>query len=169
MVADLDPRDLPPGPQVNSGIARTTTPLKRERSHLYNTSTLLTLTAGVMICCIAIYVVNLMWALFVLDPTAMGGYLSMSLGYGDQFVLARFVASAATVGGALVSAWSRTKRSARPHTPSAKRNPATDSRANGSRATVVRASREPMTALAQSIISRGRGIPATVGVRDFSR
>ena len=75
----------------------------RERSRLYNTSTLLTLTAGALICYLALYVVNLVWALFVLDPAVMGGYLRMSLGYADLFVLAWFVASAATVGGALGS------------------------------------------------------------------
>ncbi len=73
----------------------------RERSRLYNTSTLVTLTAGVLICYLALYVVNLAWALFVLDPAVMGGYLQASLGYGDLFVLAWFVASAATVGGGL--------------------------------------------------------------------
>jgi hypothetical protein len=73
----------------------------RERSRLYNTSTLLTLTAGVLICYLALYVVNLLWALFVLDPDVMGGYLHASLGYRDLFVLAWFVASAATVGGGL--------------------------------------------------------------------
>ena len=73
----------------------------RERSRLYNTSTLVTLTTGVLICYLALYVVNLAWALFVLDPAVMGGYLHASLGYGDLFVLAWFVASAATVGGAL--------------------------------------------------------------------
>jgi hypothetical protein len=73
----------------------------KERSRLYNTSTLLTLTTGVIICYLALYVVNLVWALFVLDPAVMGGYLHTSLGHGDLFVLAWFVASAATVGGAL--------------------------------------------------------------------
>ena len=73
----------------------------RERSRLYNTSTLVTLTAGVLICYLALYVVNLLWALFVLDPGLMGGYLNASLGYSDIFVLAWFVASAATVGGGL--------------------------------------------------------------------
>src|SRR4051794_10644225 len=71
------------------------------RSRLYNTSTLVTLTTGVLICYLALYVVNLAWALFVLDPAVMGGYLHASLGYGDLFVLTWFVASAATVGGAL--------------------------------------------------------------------
>jgi hypothetical protein len=75
----------------------------RERSRLYNTSTLVTLFAGVVICYIALYVLNLAWALFILDPAVLGGYVRMSLGYGDMFVLAWFVASAATVGGALGS------------------------------------------------------------------
>ena len=73
----------------------------RERSRLYNASTLLTLTTGVLICYLALYVVNLAWALFVLDPAVMGGNLHTSVGYGDLFVLAWFVASAATVGGGL--------------------------------------------------------------------
>ncbi len=75
----------------------------KDRSRLYNTSTLVTLTTGVLICYVALYVVNLVWALFVLDPAVMGGYLNASLGYGDLFVLAWFVASAATVGGGLGS------------------------------------------------------------------
>lgn len=78
-------------------------PQARERSRLYDASTVLTLMAGVFICYIALYVVNLAWAFFVLDPDLMGGYLNSSLGYGDLFVLAWFVASAATVGGGLGS------------------------------------------------------------------
>jgi hypothetical protein len=73
----------------------------KERSRLYNTSTLVTLSIGVVICYLALYIVNLAWALFVLDPAVMGGYLHATLGYGDLFVLTWFVASAATVGGAL--------------------------------------------------------------------
>jgi len=73
----------------------------RERSRLYNTSTLLTLTVGVVICYLALYTVNLAWALFVLDPEVMGDSLGASFAYGDLFVLSWFVASAATIGGAL--------------------------------------------------------------------
>jgi len=73
----------------------------KERSRLYNTSTLATLTIGVLICYLALYVVNLAWALFVLDTDVMGGYLKTSVGSGDLFVLTWFVASAATLGGAL--------------------------------------------------------------------
>lgn len=73
----------------------------RERSRLYNTSTLMTLTIGVVICYVALYLVNLAWALFVLDPAVMGDSLGISLAYGDLFVLTWFVASVATLGGAL--------------------------------------------------------------------
>lgn len=75
----------------------------RERSRLYNASTLLTLTAGSLICYVALYLLNLAWAFFVLDPGLMGGYLQQHFDHGDLFVLAWFVASAATVGGALGS------------------------------------------------------------------
>jgi hypothetical protein len=78
-------------------------PQARERSRLYNASTVLTLMAGVVICYVALYVVNLAWAFFVLDPDLMGGYIGASVAYGDLFVLAWFVASAATVGGGLGS------------------------------------------------------------------
>lgn len=75
----------------------------RDRSRLYNASTLVTLTIGVVICYAALYLLNLLWALFVLDPRPMGGYLKQSFGYADLFARAWFVASAATVGGALGS------------------------------------------------------------------
>ena len=78
-------------------------PPARERSRLYNASTLATLTVGVLICYAALYVINLAWAFFVLEPRVMGGYVHASLGYGDLFVLTWLVASAATVGGGLGS------------------------------------------------------------------
>ena len=78
-------------------------PQSRERSRLYNASTLVTLLVGVLICYIALFVVNLVWAFFVLDPSVMGSYLQDRLSYGDLIVLAWFVASAATVGGGLGS------------------------------------------------------------------
>ena len=75
----------------------------RERSRLYNASTLVTLLVGVLACYAALYLVNLAWALFVLNPQVVGGNIHTRLGYGDLFVLAWFVASAATVGGGLGS------------------------------------------------------------------
>jgi hypothetical protein len=79
-------------------------PQSRERSRLYNASTVVTLMAGVLICYVALYVLNLAWAFFILDPAVMGDSLNASLGYGDLLILAWFVASAATVGGGLGSA-----------------------------------------------------------------
>ena len=76
-------------------------PQARERSRLYNTSTLLTLTIGIAICYLALYVVNLAWALFVLDTSVMSDSLGRTVEVGDLFVLTWFVASAATLGGAL--------------------------------------------------------------------
>ncbi|WP_374969634.1 hypothetical protein [Terrabacter sp. BE26] len=80
-------------------------PEARDRSRLYNTSTLVTLLVGVVICYIALYVLNLAWALFVLDPGVMSRNARMPVGYGDLFRLAWFVASVATIGGALGSSF----------------------------------------------------------------
>ena len=62
---------------------------------------LLTLTIGIVICYLALYVVNLAWALFVLDTSVMSESLGRTVDVGDLFVLTWFVASAATLGGAL--------------------------------------------------------------------
>jgi hypothetical protein len=78
-------------------------PQARERTRLYNASTLLTLMAGVVICYAGLYVVNLAWAFFILNPDVMGNSVHAPLGYGHLFVLAWFVASIATVGGGLGS------------------------------------------------------------------
>ncbi|MCH1866524.1 hypothetical protein [Nocardioides sp. CFH 31398] len=75
----------------------------RRRTRLYNASTVVTLTTGVTICYAVLFLVNLAWAVFVLDPDVMGGFLGSSVGYGDLCALAWFVASAATVGGGLGS------------------------------------------------------------------
>ncbi len=76
-------------------------PQARERSRLYNTSTLLTLTIGISICYLALYIVNLAWGFFVLDTTVMSDSLGRPVDIPDLFVLTWFVASAATLGGAL--------------------------------------------------------------------
>lgn len=46
---------------------------------------------------------NVAWAYFVLDPAVMGKYLHARVNNPELFVLAWFVASAATVGGGLGS------------------------------------------------------------------
>ena len=78
-------------------------PRARKRSRLYNASTVVTLMAGVLICYVALYVVNVAWAFFLVDPKVMGRDVQAPTGYGDLFVLAWFVASVATVGGGLGS------------------------------------------------------------------
>ena len=45
----------------------------RKGSRLYNSSTLLTVMTGVLICYAALYVVNLAWAFFILDPDVIRG------------------------------------------------------------------------------------------------
>ena len=75
----------------------------RERSRLYNASTVVTMLAGMLTCYLALYAVNLAWAFFVVDPDVLGRYLHAHQTHGDLFVLAWFVASAATVGGGLGS------------------------------------------------------------------
>ena len=131
----------------------------RERSRLYNTSTLLTLTVGVVICYLALYVVNLVWALFVLDPAVMGGSLGTSIGYDDLFVFTWFVASVATSPAHSARAWSRTKRSARRHTRNAKRSAAPVWRTSGPRRPALGAERRPDPA--QTPVSAGRRPVAT--------
>ena len=54
----------------------------RERSRLYNTSTVVTLTTGVLICYLALYVVNLVWALFVFVLVPTGILVQVRAGAG---------------------------------------------------------------------------------------
>ena len=105
-------------------------PQARERSRLYNASTLVTLMAGVLICYLALYVVNLAWAFFVLDP-ACDGRLPRTPRSATATCLCWPGSSPQQQLSAVVSApaWSRTRRSAPPLTPSARRTGATASRA----------------------------------------
>ena len=79
-------------------------PQARERSRLYNASTLLTLMAGVAHLLRRPLRGELGVGVLRPRPRCDGRLLSTPrLGYGDLFVLAWFVASAATVGGGLGS------------------------------------------------------------------
>ena len=88
-------RALPPLTELESLLFRTITV-----GFMLLTATLLT---GVLICYLALYAVNLAWALFVLDPSVMTSSVGARIDYADLFVLSWFVASAATVGGGLGS------------------------------------------------------------------
>ncbi len=105
----------------------------RDRSRLYNTSTLLTLSVGVVICYIALYLLNLGWAMFVLDPAVMGGYLRMHFDHGDLFVLAVSSRRSRRWGARWAAGSSRTRPSERRRTRSVRRSAATGSRTNGPR------------------------------------
>lgn len=78
-------------------------PQARQRSRLYNKSTVLTLLAGVAICYVALFAVNSAWACFIIEPDIMADHTKVPAGYGDLFILSWLVASAATVGGGLGS------------------------------------------------------------------
>lgn len=75
----------------------------RQKAALYNASTALTLAAGVTLAYVALYVINLVWALFIVNGTVFRSLVSHPISGTDYLTLAWLVASAATVGGALGS------------------------------------------------------------------
>jgi hypothetical protein len=74
-----------------------------ERVALYNATTILTLALGVGIAGVTLFAVNLLAALFIVDPDAMRTYLRHPVDLGTHLKLAWLATSAATVGGALGS------------------------------------------------------------------
>ena len=111
-------------------------PQARERSRLYNASTLVTLTAGVLICYLALYVLNLLWAWFVLDPKVMGGFLRTPRS-GTTTFSSWLGSSPQQQPSAVVSdpASSQTRPSVLPHTPSVRRSGESVWHGNGTRTT----------------------------------
>ena len=75
----------------------------KEKRALYNASTVLTVTCGVLICHVALYLINLLWALFIVNGRAFEQMVGHPMGGTQYLVLAWLVTSAATVGGALGS------------------------------------------------------------------
>jgi hypothetical protein len=63
----------------------------------------LTVTCGGLICYAALYVINLLWALFLVNGHAFQRMVGHSMSGVDYVTLSWLVASAATVGGALGS------------------------------------------------------------------
>ncbi|GAA2550687.1 hypothetical protein GCM10010423_58740 [Streptomyces levis] len=78
-------------------------PEARKRTALYNASTVLTVGTGVIVCYAGLLVVNLVWALFILNGQVFASMTRTPLHAGEYWTLAWFVASVATVGGALGS------------------------------------------------------------------
>lgn len=75
----------------------------RQRARLYNASTVLTVGIGVIVCYAGLMVVNMVWALFILNDQVFASQTRTPLDSTDYWTLSWFVASVATVGGALGS------------------------------------------------------------------
>ncbi|MFE1378070.1 hypothetical protein ACFW6S_03795 [Streptomyces sp. NPDC058740] len=78
-------------------------PETRQRTRLYNTSTVLTVGIGVLVCYAGLLLVNVVWALFILNDQVFASTTREPLDATDYWRLSWFVASTATVGGALGS------------------------------------------------------------------
>lgn len=78
-------------------------PEARQRARLYNTSTVVTVGIGVLVCYVSLLVINWVWALFILNDQAFASVTRTPLRAEEYLTLSWFVASVATVGGALGS------------------------------------------------------------------
>lgn len=78
-------------------------PEARQKARLYNASTIVTVGIGVVACYIGLMVINFVWALFILNDRVFSTLTRSPLDAADYVTLAWFVASVATVGGALGS------------------------------------------------------------------
>jgi Flp pilus assembly protein TadB len=78
-------------------------PEARQRARLYNASTVVTVSIGVLICYVGLLVINWVWALFILNDQVFASMTRNPLRAEEYWTLAWFVASVATVGGALGS------------------------------------------------------------------
>ncbi|MEU1487810.1 hypothetical protein ACIOEW_26525 [Streptomyces sp. NPDC087901] len=75
----------------------------RQRARLYNVSTVLTVGIGVLVCYVSLVAINFVWALFILNDQVFASMTRDPLNATDYWTLSWFVASTATVGGALGS------------------------------------------------------------------
>ncbi|GAA4862218.1 hypothetical protein [Actinomycetospora straminea] len=76
---------------------------EREETFLYNASTVITLSMGVLAMSATVYVLTLLGSLFFLEPSVLGSYLGRPPTFGDHLALALLTTGLATVAGALGS------------------------------------------------------------------
>ncbi|MGW8488299.1 hypothetical protein [Streptomyces sp. NPDC055886] len=76
---------------------------EKQKARLYNASTVLTVGIGVLVCYAGLLVINLLWALFILNDQVFASMTRNPLHATEYWTLSWFVASVATVGGALGS------------------------------------------------------------------
>ncbi|MFJ6087841.1 hypothetical protein ACIQI8_41315 [Streptomyces sp. NPDC092369] len=75
----------------------------KKRTALYNASTVFTVGIGVLVCYVGLMAINLVWALFILNDHVFASTTQSPLHATEYWTLSWFVASIATVGGALGS------------------------------------------------------------------
>lgn len=78
-------------------------PEAKEKRALYNASTVLTVACGSLICYAALYIINLLSALFIVNGQAFQQLVGHPMSSTQHFTLSWLVASMATVAGALGS------------------------------------------------------------------
>ncbi|MFJ6934392.1 hypothetical protein [Streptomyces sp. NPDC101132] len=78
-------------------------PEARQKARLYNASTVLTVGIGALVCYVGLLLINVVWALFILNDQVFAAATREPLDATDYWTLSWFVASTATVGGALGS------------------------------------------------------------------
>ncbi|MET7933936.1 hypothetical protein [Streptomyces sp. NPDC005322] len=78
-------------------------PEDREKAALYNASTVLTLSLGVLVGLVGLYVVDFAVSLFLIEGGVLAKQVGRSVGLGDYARLASLASAAAIVGGALGS------------------------------------------------------------------
>ncbi|MGW7198532.1 hypothetical protein [Streptomyces chryseus] len=78
-------------------------PEAKQRARLYNASTVVTVGIGVLVCYVGLMVINFVWALFILNDRVFASTTRTQLHAAEYWTLSWFVASVATVGGALGS------------------------------------------------------------------
>lgn len=78
-------------------------PEARQRASLYNASTVVTVGIGVVVCYMGLMVISWVWALFILNDRVFASMTRTPLHATEYWTLSWFVASIATVGGALGS------------------------------------------------------------------
>jgi hypothetical protein len=76
---------------------------EREETILFNASTVLTLSIGVLVMVVAVYVLTLLGSLFFLEPSVLGSSLGRPPTLGDHLALAWFATGLGTIAGALGS------------------------------------------------------------------
>src|SRR4051794_26566729 len=75
----------------------------KQKARLYNASTVITVGIGVLVCYGGLFVINSVWALFIINDRVFASMTGTSLQATEYLTLSWLVASVATVGGALGS------------------------------------------------------------------